>query len=142
MSMQAMQSFLQKAQTEPAVGEQLVSIIDENPPEVIYPKVVTLAGSHGFDVTEADVKETHQEFKQAAAASEDGDLSDEDLENVSGGIAPVVVAAMIGVGAAGVGAVGTVAAAGVGGAAGITSAVISRGINNTVNDIGKFFSKW
>lgn len=86
MTNQAMQSFLNKVQSDEALGGQLVAILRDNPTETIYPKVVTLAGSQGYDVTEADVAETHRQFKQAAVAKQDGDLSDADLENVAGGI--------------------------------------------------------
>lgn len=89
MSMTAMKSFLETAQSDAALADQLVAIIAENPPEVIYPKVVTLAGAKGFEVTEADVKETHAEFKQAAESGQDGELGDDDLENVSGGVSAV-----------------------------------------------------
>lgn len=134
MSMQAMASFMEKAQSDPKLGEDLVSLIDQNEREDIYPKVVSLAGEHGFSVTVKDVQETRQQFEQVDASG-DGELSDDDLENVSGGIAPVVIAGLI-TGGAGLGA----AAIGAGG--GITAAVIKRGVNNTVNDVGNFFKKW
>tara|TARA_E500000318_G_scaffold103708_1_gene109020 strand:- start:691 stop:1095 length:405 start_codon:yes stop_codon:yes gene_type:complete len=134
MSMQAMASFMEKAQSDPKLGEDLVSLIDENEREEIYSKVVSLAGEHGFSVTVSDVKETRQQFEQLDASGE-GDLNDNDLENVSGGVAPVVVAGLI-TGGAGVGA------AGIGAGGAVTAAVISRGVNNTVNDVGNFFKKW
>ena len=94
MSMQAMASFMEKAQSDPKLGEDLVSLIDQNEREDIYPKVVSLAGEHGFSVTVKDVQETRQQFEQVDASG-DGELSDDDLENVSGGIAPVVIAGLI-----------------------------------------------
>ncbi len=133
MSMQAMASFMEKAQSDPKLGEELVSLIDQNEREDIYPKVVSLAGEHGFSVTVKDVQETRQQFEQVDAG--DGDLSDDDLENVSGGVASVVIAGLITGGAA-------LGAAGIGAAGGVTAAVLKRGINNTVNDIGDFFKKW
>tara|TARA_E500000318_G_scaffold103708_1_gene109019 strand:- start:38 stop:433 length:396 start_codon:yes stop_codon:yes gene_type:complete len=131
--MQAMASFMEKAQSDPKLGEELVSLIDQNEREDIYPKVVSLAGEHGFSVTVKDVQETRQQFEQVDAG--DGDLSDDDLENVSGGVASVVIAGLITGGAA-------LGAAGIGAAGGVTAAVLKRGINNTVNDIGDFFKKW
>ncbi|WP_028466966.1 Nif11-like leader peptide family RiPP precursor [Nisaea denitrificans] len=141
MSMQTMTAFLEKAQADEKVGEQLVAIIDENEAEAIFPKVVALANDNGFSVTVDDVKEVQKQFEQAPASA-DGELSDDDLENVSGGVAPVVVAALITGGATlGAGGLG-VGAAGVGAAGGITAAVINRGINKTASDVGNFFKKW
>ncbi|WP_420405768.1 Nif11-like leader peptide family RiPP precursor [Nisaea sp.] len=133
MSNQAMVAFLEKAQNDEQLSEKLVSIIGDNEQKDIYPKVVGLAGEYGFTVTEEDVKQVQEECAQAATAIEnaDGDLSDDDLENVSGGLAVATTAALIGLGAAAVTAGG-----------GITAAVIGRGVNNTVDDIGKFFSRW
>lgn len=130
MSMQTMAAFMEKAQVDEQLGVQLVALIDENETQDIFPKVVALANDNGFIVTVDDVKEVKRQFEQAPASA-DGDLSDDDLENVSGGIAPVVIAALIGVGGSAIAAGG-----------GITAAVIGRGINNTVNDVGDFFKKW
>lgn len=145
MTMQAITSFLEKAQSEPGLAETLVEIVEENEAEAIYAKVAALASDSGFEVTAADAQEAHKQF-QAAMGGADGDLSDDDLENVAGGVAPAVVAAGIGavgaVTAAGVGAGGAVAAGGVTGGAAITAAVVSNGVNKTVNDVGKFFSRW
>ncbi|WP_028466968.1 Nif11-like leader peptide family RiPP precursor [Nisaea denitrificans] len=85
MSMQTMTEFLEKAQADEKLGEQLVTIIHENEPEEIFPKVVTLANDNGFTVTVDDVKEVQRQFEKAGDSA-DGDLSDEDLENVSGGV--------------------------------------------------------
>ena len=142
MSMQAMASFLEKAQGDPVLAEELVSIIEENEREVIYTEVVSLAGRHGFEITVEDAAETRKQFEQTG----DGDLSDDDLENVAGGIAPAVVAGLItggaALGAAGIGAGGAVGAAGVGAAGAVTAATLSRGVNKTASDIGNFFKKW
>jgi predicted ribosomally synthesized peptide with nif11-like leader len=141
MSMQTMAAFLEKAQADEQVGEQLVAIIDENETQEIFPKVVALANDNGFSVTVDDVKEVRAQFQQAPASA-DGELSDEDLENVSGGVAPVVVAALVGVVGSAVGAGGAITAGGIGATGGITAAVINRGINKTASDVGNFFKKW
>ncbi len=148
MTMQAMASFVEKAQQDPALAEELVTIIDQNDTDAIYSKVVTLANDNGFSVTVDDVKETRQQFEKMSDAGYEGDMSDDELDNVSGGIvvssavAAAIITGGLGVAAAGVGAAGAVGAAGVGAGGVIAAAVIKRGINNTVNDIGNFFKKW
>lgn len=127
MSMQTMTAFLEKAQANEQLGEKLVAIIDENEAEAIFPKVVALANDNGFTVTVDDVKEVRAQFEQAPASA-DGELSDDDLESVSGGVAPVVAAAAIG-------GFSTQTC-------GLTPIIINRGVNNTASDIGTFFKKW
>ncbi|WP_193172640.1 Nif11-like leader peptide family RiPP precursor [Nisaea nitritireducens] len=85
MSTQTMAAFLEKVQADEKLGEQLVTVIHENEAQEIFPKVVTLANDNGFTVTVDDVKEVQRQFEKAGDSA-DGDLSDEDLENVSGGI--------------------------------------------------------
>ncbi|WP_193172637.1 Nif11-like leader peptide family RiPP precursor [Nisaea nitritireducens] len=138
MSMQTMAAFLEKAQADEQVGEQLVAIIDENETQEIFPKVVALANDNGFTVTVDDVKEVRAQFEQASASAE-GELSDDDLENVSGGIATSVVAALIS-GGLGVGSVGV--GAGVPGGGAMSAAMAGRVINKTASDVGNFFKKW
>lgn len=133
MSMQAMNSFLEMAETDEAVASRLVAILDENEPGAIPPKIVELANDNGYAVTEADVVETRERFEKAVDGTdvEDGDLSDEDLEHVSGGVSPAIIDGLI---------KATGVAIKVGGK--ITSVLVNRGINRTVDDIGNFFKKW
>ncbi|WP_420405767.1 Nif11-like leader peptide family RiPP precursor [Nisaea sp.] len=133
MSMQAMNAFLEKAEADEAVAARLVAILDENEAAAIPPKVVELANDNGFEVTAVDVEETRARFVKAIKDSEreDGDLSDDDLEHVSGGVSPALINGLI---------KGAGLAIKVGGKIG--SAIIGRGINKTVDDVGNFFSKW
>jgi len=136
MSMQAMASFLEKTQGDEVLAENFVDILANNEGDEITSKVIDLAKVNGFDITASDVEETRKQFEQVTEAG-DGELSDDDLENVSGGVVvSATVAAAIITGVAGVGA------AGIGAAGALGSAVIKNGINNTVNDIGNFFSRW
>ncbi|WP_420405769.1 Nif11-like leader peptide family natural product precursor [Nisaea sp.] len=88
MSMQEMSAFLEKAQADETVAKQLFAILDHNESDVIYSKVVSLANDNGFTVTESDVKETQAQFAKAIDGAEagEGDLGDDDLDNVSGGL--------------------------------------------------------
>jgi predicted ribosomally synthesized peptide with nif11-like leader len=95
MSKQTMAAFLEKVQADEKLGEQLIILIHENEPQEIFSKVVTLANDNGFTVTVDDVKEVQREFEKAGDTA-DSDLSDEDLENVSGGVLVPVGMAMIG----------------------------------------------
>jgi len=85
MSMQAMASFLEKTQSDEALTENLVQILANNEGDEITSKVIVLAKEHGFEITASDVEETRKQFAQHAEDA-DGDLSDDDLENVSGGL--------------------------------------------------------
>lgn len=133
MSMQTMNSFLEKAEADEGVAARLVAILDENEKDAIPPMIVELANDNGYAITEEDVIETRQRFEKAMGSGdvEDGDLSDEDLEQVSGGISPALIDGMIKLTGVAVKATGK-----------ITSVLIDRGLNRTVDDIGNFFKKW
>ena len=154
MTMQAMASFVEKAQQDPELADELVSIIDQNDTDASYSKVVALANNNGFAVTVDDVMETRQQFEKMPEGGYQGDVSDDELDNVSGGIASVVQATGSPLGnAATAGAVGVrtaamtstaivqaadLSAAGARVGGGIASAVTKRG----VNDFGSFIKKW
>jgi len=152
MSMQAMASFVEKAQSDEALAGKLVEILGNNEGDEITSKVIVLAKENGFEITASDVEETRRQFEQFADADE-GELTDGDLENVAGGVvaAPIAAAAITGAGAvtaAGVRATGDVTAAtigattNVGAATALGAAAVASGVNNTVNEVGKFFKRW
>lgn len=85
MTMQAMTAFLEKAQSDPALVEKLVGIVEENEGQAIYDKLAALACDSGYDVTAADTESMHQSIL-AELGDGEGDLSDDDLESVAGGL--------------------------------------------------------
>ena len=140
MSMESMAEFIEKANNDEVLANELVGILEDNEEEVIFSKIVALTKANGFDVTLEDVKEIQQQFINMP--NSDGELNDEELEGVAGGVAPVVVAALI-TGGAGVAAGGAgVTAAGIGAGGAVTAAVIKNGVNKTASDIGSFMKKW
>lgn len=84
MSMEVMVSFLEKAQSDPALADRLAGIAEQNEGEDLDQKVAALAGEHGFSLTADDVRQSRQQSEQAAESA-NGDLSDNDLGGVSGG---------------------------------------------------------
>ena len=85
--MHDLHAFLEKAMTDKIITEKLIAVTGGSEATDIYPKVVGLANEYGFTVSEEDVKQVHEESARATADTEnsDGDLSDDELENVSGG---------------------------------------------------------
>jgi predicted ribosomally synthesized peptide with nif11-like leader len=133
MSMESMAEFIEKANNDEVLANELVGILEDNEEEVIFSKIVALTKANGFDVTLEDVKEIQQQFINMP--NSDGELNDEELEGVAGGVASVVAAALI-TGGAGV------TAAGIGAGGAVTAAVIKNGVNKTASDIGSFMKKW
>jgi len=133
MSMQAMASFLEKTQSDGALTENLVQILANNEGDEITSKVIDLAKANGFDITASDVEETRKQFAQHAEAG-DGELSDDDLENVSGGIGALTMPSYFDLVKAGE----TVLKSGVNSAAKVTT----NDVRNAVDQVGDFLKRW
>ena len=51
MSMESMAEFIEKANNDEVLANELVGILEDNEEEVIFSKIVALTKANGFDVT-------------------------------------------------------------------------------------------
>lgn len=83
MTAVAMNDFIARLRHDTDLAARLSAAVGNKDGEAAFAAVVAFAGQNGFDVTMADA-EIFQARVQKAAAGE-GELSDADLETVSGG---------------------------------------------------------
>lgn len=128
MSIQSSHDFLTTAGQTPALAEGLVKAVGEKQGEPAIAAVAAYAQGHGYDVTVEDAWTAHQGFKRAL--EQNGELSDEDLAEVSGGaVVEITILGVVAIGA-------VIAAAGVAGAAGVvlgSSPEIGKGVQDFLN---------
>lgn len=90
MSIDAVNQFLEKVAQDSKIQEELAQVMEA---EDHRQAAVELGAKHGFEFT---VEELITEVeKRQQAAIESGQLSEEELEAVAGGLAPVVVGGII-----------------------------------------------
>jgi predicted ribosomally synthesized peptide with nif11-like leader len=90
MSQESATQFFQKAAQDPALREQLKSAASV---EVIANKVAELGKAKGFDFTASEVEESIKPILKSLGDRTPGvlqSMSDEELEEVGGGITPTI----------------------------------------------------
>ena len=139
MSQQAMTEFFSALPDNPALAERVRNAVEHNPGPEAIEAVAHIATDAGFEVELRDVADFRA---RALEMLEDGELSEENLEKVAGGLFGIDDALFIVGGAAVVGLVATTAAgAAFGGSVG-TVAVASAVSDDFKNKVTDFFSKW
>ncbi|WP_213473771.1 hypothetical protein [Thalassospira tepidiphila] len=137
MSAQAMADFLVEANQNEALAVGMVEAIGDKEGAAATSAVAEYANQNGYDVTEEDAAEAQMALVKATEG--EGELSDDDLDDVSGGIAGTIALAAA---ATSIAASGAITGANMAASGGIVSSVIGHGINKTVNDVGEFFKQW
>lgn len=134
MSEQAMGEFLAAADKDKTLADAFTSAIADNEGPAVLAAIASVAQSNGFDVTVDDVEAVRE--KILAAQEAQGELSDEQLENVAGGemITVGIVATTL--------VIGAVTAGGltVGGA--LAHSIADKGFAKVASNVGDFFKKW
>lgn len=139
MSQQAMTKFFSALHENPALAERVRDAVEQNEGQAAIEAVAGVAADAGFDVSVADVADFRSRALELLA---DGELSEQNLEKVAGGLigvddvlllgaAPVMLGGLTALAgsAMAVGSLGTVTA----------GMMISTDFANKVSD---FFSKW
>ncbi len=85
MSKEMMVSMMEKASSDQGFAGGLVAAVGEREGQDAVSAIAEYGKANGFSVTEADVAEMRSQLIAATAPS-DGDLADDDLENVAGGV--------------------------------------------------------
>jgi predicted ribosomally synthesized peptide with nif11-like leader len=137
MSSTAMNAFMTEASTNAAFAERLRSAISEHEGADAIEAVGALARDAGFDVRNTDVEVFRE---RALVLLEDGELSEEKLDGVAGGVIGIddvlLGGAILGVICAAAGTVGLTGAA-IG--TRVIGGVISKDFGDKITD---FFNKW
>jgi len=139
MSHQAMIDFISALPGNAVLAERLRAVVEQEHRQQAIEGVARVAGDAGYEVDTADVAAFRS---RALELLDDGELSEENLEQVAGGLIGVSTALFLVGGAAGVGLVSTVAAgSALGGTVGTVAAAsaISHDFKHKVTD---FLSKW
>jgi predicted ribosomally synthesized peptide with nif11-like leader len=84
MTIEALNAFANALRTDPEIARGLSAAVEQNQAGDAAQGFAAYAREHGFAVTREDVAAL-----QAAARNEEGALSDEQLETVSGGAHPL-----------------------------------------------------
>lgn len=84
MTIQNMTTFITDALENEALANELVSVVGIKTGTAANQAVAELARSKGYDVTTEDAATLNESILNADGA--DGELSDDDLDNVSGGL--------------------------------------------------------
>lgn len=135
MSQQALAEFFKALPDNPDLAEKLRVAVSENDGSAATDAVARVASEAGYEVDAADAETFRAEVLKAM---EDGELDEESLSKVSGGIIGVDDLLMVGLIGASAGAIASAAGLGgtaVGGAALLLSQDLRQGVTN-------FFSKW
>ncbi|GAX37847.1 Nif11-like leader peptide family natural product precursor [Nodularia sp. NIES-3585] len=103
MSIEAVNQFLERVESEEKLQEELAEVIesaDTAGEDADREGATDLGKKYGYDFTSeelwAAIKQRQNEFQERQVS---GELTDDELEAVAGGIAPIIIAA--GIGAAG-----------------------------------------
>jgi len=138
MSQQALTEFIESLANNPAWAARLRAEVESHEGRDAIEAVARVASDAGYDVEAADAEAFRS---NALKALEDGDLDDESLGNVSGGVLLGVVANAIILGGSGavIGAAATGAVAGTAGVVGGTALLVSKDLRDGITN---FFSKW
>lgn len=157
MSTTAMTQMLDKAMSDEGFAKGLVEAVGDKSGSDAVSAVVSYGTDNGFSVTDADAVEMQKQLLSQADGS-DGDLADDDLENVSGGVGLGNLANLMGGGGAlgnmlggGMAAGGIAGAANsaIGTASGVANQAVSGGMgmaNNAINTgasaVNNFVKQW
>ena len=95
MSMTAMTDLHEKTQIDEAFVTSLVDVIGDAEGDVAINAVVIYATNNGFEITVEDAAEAQKQIVAYMDQTE-GDLADDELDNVAGGILPILGTAAIG----------------------------------------------
>ena len=126
--MSDIEKFVTKLSEDQAFAKQVGEIVENNEGNEILDKLAALGKEHDLNVSAEEIEEARKAL--ASYAQTEGELDEEQLEQVSGG---GVAAAIIGAGITAAGSAGALSAAGIGVG---TSAALNY------DKVGEFFSKW
>lgn len=113
----AINSFFEAIAQDTDFAAKVVQTIEPN-------QIVALAGAKGVELTNEDVMASRDILSGLMEKQNNGELSEEDLENVAGGLVVTATATAL-IACTAIGVIGTLAGAAIGGAGTILGGVIS-----------------